>query len=99
VFVRPVRLALPTVIDARSRRLIGWAIDNHTRAGLAQAARAMAITLRRNLPESIAFHSDRGTKYASGQTTVFAAKNGLTRSTGYRAFVGTALSRIDFRVF
>jgi putative transposase len=76
-------LYLATVIDAHSRRVIGWAIDEHMRADLVQDALVMAITLRGDLPAKVVFHSDRGTQYASAQITAFAAANGLTRSMGY----------------
>jgi len=55
-------LYLATVIDAHSRRVIGWAIDEHMRADLVQDALAMAITLRGDLPAKVVFHSDRGTQ-------------------------------------
>jgi putative transposase len=48
---------LATVIDAHSRRVIGWAIDEHMRADLVQDALAMAITLRGDLPAKVVFHS------------------------------------------
>ena len=76
-------LYLATVIDALSRRVIGWAIDEHMRADLVQDALVMAITLRGDLPAKVVFHSDRGTRYASAQITAFATANGLTRSMGY----------------
>jgi putative transposase len=76
-------LYLATVIDAHSRRVIGWAIDEHMRADLVQDALAMAITLRGDMPAKVVFHSDRGTQYASTQITAFAAANGLTLSMGY----------------
>jgi len=76
-------LYLATVIDACSRRVIGWAIDEHMRADLVEDALQMAITLRGDLPARVVFHSDRGTQYASEQITAFAAKNEITRSMGY----------------
>ena len=76
-------LYLATVIDAHSRRVIGWAIDEHMRSDLVEDALRMAITLRGRLPEKVIFHSDRGTQYASEQITTFANENGLTRSMGY----------------
>jgi putative transposase len=71
------------VIDAHSRRVIGWAIDDHMRADLVQDALQMAITLRGELPANVVFHSDRGTQYASAQITTWASENGITRSMGY----------------
>ena len=48
-------LYLATVIDAHSRRVIGWAIDEHMRTDLVEDALAMAITLRGELPALRAF--------------------------------------------
>jgi transposase InsO family protein len=75
-------LYLATVIDAHSRRVIGWAIAEHMRADLVEQALQMAITLRGELPAQVVFHADRGTQYASAQITAFAAANGITRSMG-----------------
>jgi transposase InsO family protein len=59
-------LYLATVIDAHSRRVIGWAIDEHMRADLVEDALKMAITLRVGLPERVVFHTDRGTGICQG---------------------------------
>jgi transposase InsO family protein len=75
-------LYLATVIDAHSRRVIGWAIAEHMRTDLVEDALKMAITLRGELPAEVVFHTDRGTQYASAQITQFAADNGITRSMG-----------------
>ena len=74
---------LATVIDAHSRRVIGWAIADHMRTDLIQDALTMAMVLRGDRPPTVIFHSDRGTQYASAQITAFAAANGITRSMGY----------------
>ena len=76
-------LYLATVIDACSRRVIGWAIADHMRADLVEDALKMAITLRGELPAKVVFHTDRGTQHASEQITRFAANNGITWSMGY----------------
>ena len=76
-------LYLATVIDAHSRRVIGWAIADHMRTDLVQDALKMAIALRGELPAQVVFHTDRGTQYASEQITAYAAQNGITRSMGY----------------
>ncbi|MBD2765515.1 IS3 family transposase [Kocuria sp. cx-455] len=75
-------LYLATVIDAHSRRVIGWAIDEHMRADLVEDALQMAITLRGERPAKVVFHADRGTQYASEQISRFADENGITRSMG-----------------
>lgn len=75
-------LYLATVIDAHSRRVIGWAIADHMRTDLVEDALKMAIALRGGLPREVVFHADRGTQYASDQISRFAAQNGITRSMG-----------------
>jgi transposase InsO family protein len=75
-------LYLATVIDAHSRRVIGWAIADHMRTDLVEQSLQMAIRLRGQLPAKVVFHADRGTQYASTQITAFAAANGITRSMG-----------------
>jgi putative transposase len=60
---------LAVVLDAFSRRLIGWALDTHLRASLAIAALDMAITARRPAGGSLIHHSDRGVQYACGDYT------------------------------
>lgn len=76
-------LYLATVIDAHSRRVIGWAIADHMRTDLVEDALKMAITLRGGKAAGVVFHSDRGTQYASAQIAKFADENGITRSLGY----------------
>jgi putative transposase len=67
-----VRLAeefafLAVVLDAFSRRVIGWAMRTHLRADLATAALAMAIEERRPQPDTLIHHSDRGVQYACAE--------------------------------
>jgi transposase InsO family protein len=51
------------VIDAFSRRVIGWGLADHLRAELALAALRMALAARTVSPGLI-HHSDRGIQYA-----------------------------------
>jgi putative transposase len=60
---------LAVVLDAFSRRVIGWALDTNLRASLATAALHMAIAARRPAPGSLIHHSDRGVQYACGEYT------------------------------
>jgi putative transposase len=55
---------LAIMLDAFSRRVVGWALETHLQASLATAALAMAITTRRPAPGSLIHHSDRGVQYA-----------------------------------
>jgi putative transposase len=60
-------LYLCAVRDACSRRVLGWAIEDHLRTDLVEAALRMAVTLRGQLPAKVIFHADRGTQYTSTQ--------------------------------
>jgi transposase InsO family protein len=60
---------LAVVLDAFSRRVIGWALATHLQASLATAALTMAITARRPQPGSLIHHSDRGVQYACNDYT------------------------------
>ena len=55
---------LAIVLDAFSRRVIGWALEQHLRASLAVAALEMAITTRKPVRGNLIHHSDRGVQYA-----------------------------------
>lgn len=66
-----VRLAeafvyLAVILDAFSRRVIGWAMADHLRASLALDALEMALATREVTPGGLVHHSDRGTQYACG---------------------------------
>ncbi|TFB61010.1 IS3 family transposase [Cryobacterium sp. Sr3] len=76
-------LYLATVIDAHSRRVIGWAIADHMRTDLIQDALVMAMALCGERPEQVILLSDRGAQYASAQITAFAKAHRITRSMGY----------------
>jgi len=60
---------LAVVIDAFSRRVVGWALESHLEASLALAALEMALATRRPAPDSLIHHSDRGVQYACGDYT------------------------------
>ena len=55
---------LAVVLDAFSRRAIGWALDSTLEAKLTVAALEMALERRRPAP-GLVHHSDRGVQYAS----------------------------------
>lgn len=75
-------LYLAAVRDACSRRVIGWAIEDHMRAELVTAALQMAVETRGQRPQQVVFHADRGSQYTSAQVAIFAADNGLKPSMG-----------------
>lgn len=68
-----VRLAvefvyLAVILDAYSRRVIGWELDGTLEGSLTLAALRMALSRRTVTPELV-HHSDRGVQYASGDYT------------------------------
>jgi putative transposase len=56
-------LYLAVVLDAFSRRVVGWAMAAHLRTQLVLDALDMAISQRR--PHGVVHHSDQGTQYTS----------------------------------
>jgi putative transposase len=59
---------LAVVLDAFSRRVIGWALGRTLEAELAVAALRMAL-IERNPEPGLVHHSDRGVQYASRDYT------------------------------
>lgn len=60
-------LFLCAVRDGCSRRVVGWAVEDHLRTDLVEAALRRAVALRGELPQKVIFHADRGTQYTSQQ--------------------------------
>lgn len=56
-------LYLAVVLDAWSRRIVGWAMATHLRTGLVLDALDMALAQRR--PKQVIHHSDQGSQYTS----------------------------------
>ena len=57
---------LAVVLDAFSRRVIGWSMASHLQASLALEALDMALSEREVVPGGLVHHSDRGVQYACG---------------------------------
>jgi len=74
-------LYLAVVLDAFSRRVVGWAMMSHLRAELVLQALNMAIWQRR--PGKVVHHSDRGGQYTS------IAFGKRCRETGIRPSMGS----------
>jgi putative transposase len=56
-------LYLAVVLDAWSRKVVGWSMANHLRTELVLDALEMAIGQRR--PDGVIHHSDQGSQYTS----------------------------------
>jgi putative transposase len=67
---------LAVVLDAFSRRVIGWELDRHLEDDLTIAALRMALR-KRPTPEGLTHHSDRGVQYASGDYTALLQQHGI----------------------
>jgi putative transposase len=71
---------LAVIIDAFSRRVVGWALEGHLRAALALAALQMALAARRPHPGQLIHHSDRGAQYACAEYSALLAAHGIQPS-------------------
>ncbi|MGC5393971.1 DDE-type integrase/transposase/recombinase, partial [Escherichia coli] len=56
-------LYLAVVLDAWSRKIVGWSMANHLCAELVLDALEMAVGHRR--PDGVIHHSDQGSQYTS----------------------------------
>ena len=70
---------LAVILDAYSRRVIGWALDRTLEDELTTAALQMALECRDPSPGLI-HHSDRGVQYASREYTDLLKARGITIS-------------------
>jgi putative transposase len=75
---------LAVVLDAFSRRVIGWALDRSVETDLPLAALRNALELRRPAT-GLVHHSDRGSQYASGAYTDLLKVHGCQISMSHKA--------------
>lgn len=73
---------LAVVLDVWSRKIVGWAMENHLRTELVVAALEMALEQRRPV-EGVIHHSDQGCQYTS------VAFGGRCRKAGVRPSMGS----------
>jgi putative transposase len=71
---------LAVLLDAFSRRVVGWALEKHLRASLAVTALDMAIKARRPTRGSLIHHSDCGVQYACSEYTSVLEAHGIQPS-------------------
>lgn len=72
-------LYLATVIDLFSRKIVGWAMQDHMKAELVNEALLMAIW-RRKPERGLLWHTDRGAQYASQSHRDILGLHGITQS-------------------
>jgi putative transposase len=70
---------MAVVLDAFSRRVVGWAISPSLRSGVAIEALEQALNAR-NPPAGLVHHSDRGVQYASRAYVELLRRRGATCS-------------------
>jgi transposase InsO family protein len=73
-------LFLAVVLDAFSRRIVGWAMETHLRTELVLDALNMALAQRR--PHDVVHHSDQGCQYTSIAFGSRCTEAGIRPSTG-----------------
>lgn len=75
-------LYVASVIDIRSRRVLGWSMAPHMRAELVIDALNTAIAARSGNVHGVIFHSDRGSQYTSAAFAQVCDEHGIRRSMG-----------------
>lgn len=80
-------LYLAVVVDAWSRRVVGWSMASHLRTELVLDALEMAIMQRQ--PRDVIHHSDQGSQYTS------LAFGGRCREAGVRLSMGSVGDAYD----
>jgi len=76
---------LAVILDAFSRRVIGWALDRTLEAALTLQALHMALARRRSRGGELVHHSDRGVQYASSDYTQLLKDHGIRISMSRKA--------------
>ena len=72
-------LYLAVVLDACSRRVVGWAMAEHLGGELTRDALAMAL-VRRRPTAALVHHSDRGSQYTASAYQALLAEHGVAAS-------------------
>jgi putative transposase len=80
-------LYLAVVLDAWSRKIVGWSMTNHLRTELVLDALEMAVGQRR--PRNVVHHSDQGSQYTS------LAFGGRCQEAGVRPSMGSVGDAYD----
>jgi putative transposase len=78
------KLYLDSVLDVRSRRIVGFGLSAHHDADLACGALQMAVAVRggRAAITGVIFHSDQGSEYTAHQFRAACERIGITQSMG-----------------
>jgi putative transposase len=74
-------VALAFILDVHSRRIVGWAMENHLRTEIVVDALQMAIWRRKPAP-GLVHHSDQGVQYTALSFSERLREVGITPSMG-----------------
>jgi transposase InsO family protein len=75
-------LQLASVLDVYSRRIVGFALDEHHDAALAYAALAMAVAVRGGQVAGVVLHTDQGSEYTARTFRGACDRLGIVQSMG-----------------
>ena len=76
------KLYLASVLDAASRRVLGFALGEHHDAELAYGALAMAVAVRGGQVPGVIMHTDQGSEYTAGAFRAACTRLGIRQSMG-----------------
>jgi putative transposase len=75
-------LYLDSVLDAASRRILGFALGEHHDADLAYGALAMAVAVRGGRVPGVIFHTDQGSEYTAAAFRAACTRLSVSQSMG-----------------
>ena len=73
---------LDSVLDAASRRILGFALGEHHDTELAYGALAMAVAVRGGQVPGVIMHTDQGSEYTAGAFRAACARLSISQSMG-----------------
>jgi putative transposase len=76
------KLYLTSVMDAASRRILGFTVSGHHDAAAAYGALAMAITVRGGQVPGVIMHTDQGSEYTAKAFQAACQRVGIAQSMG-----------------
>ena len=76
------KLYLASVMDAASRRILGFTLSEHHDAAAAYGALAMAITMRGGNVPGVIMHTDQGSEYTARAFQTACQRAGIAQSMG-----------------
>jgi len=76
------KLQLASVLDAASRRILGFALSEHHDAELAYGALAMAVAVRGGQVPGVIMHTDQGSEYTAGLFRAACGRLSVSQSMG-----------------